>query len=436
MAKIPKIVRSRLARKRTEEFAAHPDPNLLAAFAEHTLLERERGAVSAHLAECADCRESLALAFATAESDASGVAHVARPTPTRHWFPLWRWVAPAAVLCCVFAVVWRFRFEQPAQSKSRSVAPAAIPPKAAILVTPEFQKTQSPPLVAKVVRSEHAKQRASASDRGEMVSAKKGQELESRIPPSPTAEPAGAAIPAAPEMARTRLSPLVAGLPQSAKAKHLAVAPARREAGRESELQNSRPMQSAEGPRPSAPPGNIADAALAAQQAAAPNPTSTFLPKEQVATAARADRALAEGSTAGAARLTRLAGSARANSSTTGVRWSINASPNASSAIRGVVQRSLDGGDTWEDVPVNDQVSFRAIATSGSHVWAGGSDGALFHSPDGGLHWARITVATEDAQLTGAIVSIDARNPNQLKITTNSGEQWIGGDGGRHWKRE
>jgi hypothetical protein len=396
MAKIPKIVRSRLAQRTRKEFAAHPDPNLLAAFAEHTLFERERGAVSAHLAECADCRESLALAFATAESDTSRVAHVAVSAPTRHWFPQWRWVVPAAALCCVLAVVWQRRFEQGAQSKNRPFAPSAIP------ATPEIQKAKSPPLVVEVVRPEQAKQRASAPGRREV----------------------------APEIQRTQPSPAVAGFVQSEKAKHLAIAPAQQEAGREPE------SQSAEGPRPSAPPGNIADSAFTAQQAPPANATSTFLPQARVAPAAHADRVLAEGSTAGAAPLTRLAGSARAKSSAPGALWSINASPNASSGSRGVVQRSLDGGNTWEDVPVNDQVSFRAIATSGSHVWAGGSDGALFHSSDGGLRWARITVATENTQLTGAIVSIDAGNPSEIKITTSSGEQWIGGDGGRHWKRE
>jgi TonB family protein len=48
--------------------ADHPDLNLLAAFAEHTLTEKERAAVIAHLGECADCRQLLVLA------DSSGAA--------------------------------------------------------------------------------------------------------------------------------------------------------------------------------------------------------------------------------------------------------------------------------------------------------------------------------------------------------------------------
>ena len=61
MAELPKIVKSRLVQQRSADHAEHPDANLLAAFAEQTLLERERASISAHLAQCADCRESLAL---------------------------------------------------------------------------------------------------------------------------------------------------------------------------------------------------------------------------------------------------------------------------------------------------------------------------------------------------------------------------------------
>jgi hypothetical protein len=42
--------------------AEHPDLNLLTAFAEHSLGDKERAVVIAHLAECTDCRELLVLA--------------------------------------------------------------------------------------------------------------------------------------------------------------------------------------------------------------------------------------------------------------------------------------------------------------------------------------------------------------------------------------
>ena len=101
MAELPKIVRSRLAQQKS---ADHPDANLLAAFVERTLLERERVAVSAHLAQCVDCRESVALATVAQEPAVVSV------TTKRHWFLEWRW-AGAAAACCVIAAALQYRVQ-------------------------------------------------------------------------------------------------------------------------------------------------------------------------------------------------------------------------------------------------------------------------------------------------------------------------------------
>jgi photosystem II stability/assembly factor-like uncharacterized protein len=117
------------------------------------------------------------------------------------------------------------------------------------------------------------------------------------------------------------------------------------------------------------------------------------------------------------------------------VVWTINASADTAGNVRGSVQRSFDGGNTWELVPVNDRVDFRAVAADGSDVWAGGSEGALFHSSDGGLHWTEIEVAEANVELRGTIVSIDTRKPPQIDVKTDLGQQWISMDGGLHWRR-
>src|ERR1051326_744989 len=58
MEQLRKIVAQRLQAVSRAE--AHPDANLLAAFAEKSLLPREQAQILEHLAGCADCRGVVA----------------------------------------------------------------------------------------------------------------------------------------------------------------------------------------------------------------------------------------------------------------------------------------------------------------------------------------------------------------------------------------
>jgi hypothetical protein len=100
------------------------------------------------------------------------------------------------------------------------------------------------------------------------------------------------------------------------------------------------------------------------------------------------------------------------------------------------VQRSLDNGKTWEPVRIADRINFQSVATSGTHIWAGGDAGALYYSADSGGHWERVMVADGESQLTGAITGIDAPTPGQVRVTTAAGEQWVSTDSGLHWTRK
>ena len=83
--------------------ARHPDANLLAAFVEQTLSERERTRVLHHLAQCAECRQVAA--FALRAEDAA--AEPARMSAGWRWSPwlVLRWGALAAVLGALTIVV-------------------------------------------------------------------------------------------------------------------------------------------------------------------------------------------------------------------------------------------------------------------------------------------------------------------------------------------
>jgi len=378
MAELPKIVRSRLAQQKS---ADHPDANLLAAFAERTLLERERVAVLAHLAQCADCRESLALA-----SIAQPAVEHATAAPKRHWFLEWRW-AGAAAACCVIAAALQYRV-QPVTIEEKpylvvrpgwaTPAPLAEPPAPQIAAAPKLKvehlkkalqlpppahlaQQQSPPIVMPQLD-------ASTADR------KPAEVLTTQIePPAPS------------EQAKSLLPPVLE--PKAFRA------------------------ETAEAVRP-----QKGIAALQAQSGLRPG-TGAF----------------AQGMVA---RAPVVAARSLAKVSESSVLWSINASPATAGNVHGVVERSLDSGKTWEVAPLSDDVSFRAVVSVGPHVWAGGTNSALFHSADGGAHWEQITVADDRVKLNGTIVHIDARDTNLIKITTSSGEKWITSDGGRLWRRQ
>ena len=109
-------------------------------------------------------------------------------------------------------------------------------------------------------------------------------------------------------------------------------------------------------------------------------------------------------------------------------RWSVSDS--------GAVQRSLDGGRTWKEVGIADGVSFRAVASVGGEVWAGGSGGALFHSADGGEHWSRVRVQENGRGLSGDIVRIEFTDARIGVVTTSTGETWTTSDAGAAWRRQ
>ena len=94
----------------------------------------------------------------------------------------------------------------------------------------------------------------------------------------------------------------------------------------------------------------------------------------------------------------------------------------------GMPQRSLDGAQTWEAIPLPGGTKFHAINSIGHEVWAGGNAGALYHSADAGQSWTKI-----DPFSTDDITHIEFSDPQNGLLNTATGRVWSTSDGGRSW---
>ncbi|HEV2387959.1 MAG TPA: YCF48-related protein [Candidatus Acidoferrales bacterium] len=101
----------------------------------------------------------------------------------------------------------------------------------------------------------------------------------------------------------------------------------------------------------------------------------------------------------------------------------------------GALEKSVDSGHTWMPFEVGNGTKFHAISVSRSEIWAGGDDGALFHSSDGGAHWTRVRPTANGAMLVDGIVRIRFVDAQHGLVTTQNGEIWTTADGGATWER-
>ena len=123
MQNVPKIVRDRL--QAAAPAVSHPDADLLTAFAERSLPDRERTVVLEHLALCGDCRDIVALALPQIESAQTS----ARPSPSGwfHW-PILRWgfVTAGVVAVASLGILQFQRRAQHATTASALKQPAPV----------------------------------------------------------------------------------------------------------------------------------------------------------------------------------------------------------------------------------------------------------------------------------------------------------------------
>ena len=462
MENAPKIVTDRL--RAMAVAVDHPDADVLTAFTERALPERERSQVLKHLAACAECREVIALAL-PAEDPTMAVVHPAGGK----WlaWPQLRWglVAAGVIVVGSFGVLRYERSTHPATVANYRSSPMDAAQKEAKNVPPspvaeqaQAQKTVSPvtPSAAPEAKADAAAKREfdrlEAFDTG---SARLRSQVLPHGPKAPTQQWQQNAIANANNYAPLSQSQPPVAPPPSAK----------QQAANEL-LVMARPAA----PSPTAPsiggPINADNKAQALDRVAVNGRSTTSLATLGSNSGAEVARAKPAEATANAPQ--NQAAGAYTVSATEGGNFSPSGSLVPESArwvitAAGGLQRSLDQGKTWQDIDVNSNVGsygglnlplamkasntkalakdkadskpkrivFRAVSANGPDVWAGGSEGNVFHSADAGGHWARVIPSWRGIELTGDIINLQFADTQHGRIVTSSAEIWTTADAGQ-----
>src|SRR5439155_18456090 len=114
MQEFSNILRQRLGAR--PEPQAHPDPDTLTAYAEQVLTPAEREKIQGHLADCAPCREVVALSLLPVVQDEEVVLQPAKPS---FWSLGIRWAAVAAMAIIVVALAVQQPWKEKRQTSNQ-----------------------------------------------------------------------------------------------------------------------------------------------------------------------------------------------------------------------------------------------------------------------------------------------------------------------------
>ncbi len=402
----------------------HPDPNLLAAFTENALLDRQRAVVMEHLARCEQCRDVLATPMQ--ELEPAFMAAPAAPMqavamPAKRWSVL-RWAAIAACAIIVGSVVLLLPFEKK-RVASYTAAPASAPAKEN---PEEAKRADEPVLLSKTapvsdleVERDAGRARQTGSfglrSRGAKMAAptralSAEQAANDKSLQIATVPPAASA-PAAKPPVVAELAPGVSGKAVGGAAGSVTV-DAKSGAGNAVAV--------------SVPASNPQEVEVTAAPAA--KQQETVPARNEVASSRTASSTLA----ASADEISE----ARQKKDRTLFRAAVMREPRWTLSGEGALLRSTDDGQLWSAIPVPFNGPFRALSGKGQEVWLGGAKGTLFHSSDAGQHWTQVKPASNGLSLTDDIARIDFPDPQHGVVTTANQEIWTTSDSGRTWQKK
>src|ERR1700722_12222530 len=447
MQDVPKIVQKRL--QETAGAGAHPDADLLTAFAEQSLGESERTGVMEHLARCGDCREVVALALPAHEA----VAVAATSMPSRRgWFswPVLRWsVAIAGIIAIASFGILQYRQRQKSESLGSNLTAQNAPTANAVQALPQspappLARSESQNIILPAEKSKQTDKKKQAEQPGGLQSS--NTENFTIAPPTRgmnRAAPADGAVKGATSgIARGGVAGgnfLGSGSGTGVAAK--AAAPsARNTATVVGELKNATPEETAKlEPRlAGGQAGGVPSTAVtieAAPQSAEAAVTTESQAADQIIESPKGQPSQYESSaTLGVVEAKDAA--AMSNLELATPRWSIRAEGNSGQVGSGAGKARSFAMRKKTAIQGNPHTVFRAVSAAGAEVWAGGSAAMLYHSTDSGLHWARIVPSESEVALTGDITSIEFSDSQHGKIATSAGEVWITADDGKTWSTE
>jgi hypothetical protein len=375
---IPKSAYDALASQKPA--ADHPSADLLNGYVEQSLSATEKAGVMQHLAACEDCREVVFLAQGAVPE--TSAAPVAQPAPG--WRG-WKWAVPAVALLALASSVL---VEHSGWFDRRPAATYLAHSNAVILGAPNpgnqvvINSNASPQSIIPAPKATpNHRDRLAAN----AVSPNKKSPGQASSPPD--------TVGATPDYERDAFAAILNPSAKSA-------------------------------PPPAATVGG-ASKPEATSSAAAPaiSPLQTaadaHLPTRPLGTLGRPSSLQSMNSSAGA-----FAGAASRHLVTVRSQWRI--SP------EGHLERSQTA-DNWTQVLADQPTRFRVVAVVGNDIWAGGNNGALFHSVDGGEHWSPVVLSADGHPETGAVVSIHFDSVSQGSVSTDTGPTWTTTDRGESW---
>jgi len=440
MTEVPKIVVDRLRAALPEPAGperAHPDADVLTAFAEQALSATERDGVLEHLALCEDCREVIALALPAAGVVAAPLAaetEVVRATASRAGAPAphklsfaWpslRWAALAAGIAVVAAVL----LVRPGKL-NQAMLPSANPQLTATAPPVAAPQIASSPVPSSPIAPSSTNQ-SSVSAKTDEAPATSELRLSKKLK-------AGQVV--TPSHPTESGMPLADNKKDSGLADKLSAAPSARARALDAPIVG-RSTEAVE----------VSGAAVAVE--AAPSADGSLVARNDAPAIEKAKPALPEMDVNGLQKTQAAVVPGPARSQARNMMSAVKLAPTASQTLTrnvawaiagGVLQRSLDSGQSWQDALRADH-PLLCYASHDDDVWTGGQAGTLFHSANRGVTWVQVQPSIKAQALSSDVTHIDlrgdvrgeVRGPAEIVVSTSNNEIWSSSDGGTTWEKK